>query len=200
MIPLKQKRSEALWERCSLTSVTCQCNPIIFAYSFQTPGNQVFSNDNDFDLSSWILSHLGLNYWKEHRCWAAEVISNEVPNCVKEKCDFSTPRTAHPYSKELSNLQRRPSAPPPALPDVSTSRLCSLLERLQNCLFPNFHRAASSLLWVSLQGYALEVGQRGEGSIFPPIMTKQRSEIAMYYKNVILCNSQLLFGAQLFLP
>ena len=62
MIPLKQKRSEALWERCSLTSVTCQCNPIIFAYSFQIPGNQVFSNDNDFDLSSWILSHLGLNY------------------------------------------------------------------------------------------------------------------------------------------
>ena len=47
----------------------------------------------------WILYHLGLNYWKEHRCWATKVISNEVPNCVKEKCDFSTPRTAHPYSK-----------------------------------------------------------------------------------------------------
>lgn len=26
---------------------------------------------------------LGLTYWKEHRYWAAEVISNEVPSDVK---------------------------------------------------------------------------------------------------------------------
>lgn len=36
----------------------------------------------------------GLNYWKEHRYWAAEVMSNEVPSDVKVKCVFSTPRTA----------------------------------------------------------------------------------------------------------
>lgn len=33
---------------------------------------------------------LDLNYWKEHRQWAAEVISNEVPNYVKVKRVFDT--------------------------------------------------------------------------------------------------------------
>lgn len=125
---------------------------------------------------------LGLTYWKEHRHWAAEVISNEIPRDVKVKYVYS----CIPTARKQASPARGPFSSPPGLLNVrsnlSPDRLCSLLESFQNWLSPstskcNLHPPLNISKVCSRNKKVWK-----KGNSFPPILTKQRSEIAMYYK------------------